>query len=142
MCGSSTTITLHITQTAKASSSAGIDSQRFRLAIRRPIVAQKASSSGLQSTSRCRRGRVGSMSSAPASAARAAACCSRIPSRSFLSATHIQIIVTITTPVISMKQLMRTPITSAAMPNMIGRLNPPRPPMTPTMPPTTPMLVG
>ena len=65
-----------------------------------------------------------------------------MPSRSLRSATHIQIMVTMITPVISMKQLLRTPITSAAMPNMIGSVNPPRPPMTPTMPPTTPMLVG
>ena len=62
--------------------------------MRRPVVAQKASSSGRQSTSTWRRGRVGSMSSAPASAARAAACCSRMPSRSLRSATHIQIMVT------------------------------------------------
>ena len=50
--------------------------------------------------------------------------------------------VTTITRVISMKQLLRTPITSAAMPNMIGSENPPRPPMTPTMPPTTPICVG
>ena len=65
-----------------------------------------------------------------------------MPSRSFRSATHIQIMVTTITRVISMKQLLRTPITSAAMPNMIGSVNPPRPPMTPTMPPTTPIWVG
>ena len=98
MCGSSTTTTLHTTQTAKASSSGGIDSQRLRLAMRLPVVIQKPSSSGLQSASTCRRRRVGSMSSAPASAARAAACCSRMPSRSLRSATHIQIMVTTITP--------------------------------------------
>ena len=142
MCGNSTTITLHTTQTANASSSAGIDTSRLRVAMRRPVAAQKASSSGRQSTSTWRRGRVRSMSPAPASASRVAACPARMPSRSFLSATHIQIMVTMITRVISMKQLLRTPMTSAATPNMIGSVNPPRPPMTPTMPPTTPIWVG
>ena len=55
--GSLTTITLHTTQTAKASSRAGMDSHRLRLAMRRPVCCQKLSSSGRQSISKCRRRR-------------------------------------------------------------------------------------
>ncbi|MCY1251758.1 hypothetical protein D9M72_655760 [compost metagenome] len=39
-----------------------------------------------------------------------------------------------------MKQLLRTPVRSASMPNKMGRMKPPRPPARPTTPETAPML--
>ena len=62
--------------------------------------------------------------------------------RSPRSAAQVQTITPATTANISMKVLLRTLVASAAMPNTIGNANPPSPPMTPTIPPTEPMLAG
>src|SRR5512139_669333 len=58
------------------------------------------------------------------------------------SVQYIQISETQTTPYISMKQVERMPVMSCRIPNMIGSRKPPRPPARPTIPETTPMLVG
>jgi len=79
--GSSTTITLHTTQTANASSNAGIDTSRLRVAMRRPFAAQNPSSSGLP-VDQDMAAAAGSIRSAPSNAARASACLARMPSRS------------------------------------------------------------
>lgn len=60
-------------------------------------------------------------------------------SRSWFSATQVQIMVTTTSRNISMKQLLRTPTASAATPNMMGMTKPFAPPIRPTVPPTTPI---
>ncbi|MCY1181093.1 hypothetical protein D9M73_215780 [compost metagenome] len=58
------------------------------------------------------------------------------------SLKYIQIRETQTTPYISMKQELRTPVRSTRAPKRIGRTKPPRPPASPTMPDTAPMRSG
>ena len=53
--GSSRTTTLHIIHTAKDNSNGGIEKNRLRKAIARPVFCQKASSSGRQSRNQRRR---------------------------------------------------------------------------------------
>src|SRR4051794_18835235 len=68
--------------------------------------------------------------------------CGPITSALRTSVQYIQMSDTHTTPYMSMKQLVRMPVRSSMMPNMIGSRNPPSPPAKPTIPEMTPMLCG
>ena len=144
--GSLATTTDQTIQTAKASSSAGIEIQRLRRAIARPFSSQKAWSSGFQSFSTwpdsaptcfsswigCISGNCGSFSSPGASASRSMRWMARCIQISEPPAIRNS----------SMKQLVQMPVRSLSTPKAIGSTKPPRPPIMPTRPPTEPTLSG
>src|SRR5262249_1273525 len=140
--GSFATTTDQTCQTAKDSSSAGIEIHRLRRAIARPVVFQNAGSSGRQSVNTA-------PASAPTSAAVSIAGISGgAGNRGSASAatprsiarmeTGIQNNAVPTSANSSMKQLVHKPVRSSSAPKAIGSTKPPRPPIMPTRPPTEP----
>jgi hypothetical protein len=129
IAGRLTTTTDHTIQTAKASSSAGIEIQRLRAAIRRPVRSQKLPSSGAHSASTapcgCSSGRKRRSETVVARSMRRMALC--IQAR-FTAAMRNS----------SMKQLVQSPVRSFIRPKAIGSTKPPSPPIMPTTPPTGP----
>ena len=139
--GSSTTTTLQTIHTAKDRNSGGMERIRLRNAMRRPCCCQNASSSGRQSVSQRRAARTPTRCSLTIWS-RSAGSRSSTAARSPFSASQVHTIMPATTAYISMNALLRTLVASTAMPNTIGSVNPPSPPMTPTSPPTEPMFAG
>ena len=140
--GSSTTITLQTIQTANDKNKAGMERIRLRKAIPRPVFCQKASSSGRQFLNQRPPAAPAATNRSLTIRSRRAGSRSRISSRSPLDAIQVQIITPARTAYISIKALLRTPVASTAIPNMIGSVNPPSPPITPTKPPTEPIFSG
>ncbi|CEG07061.1 hypothetical protein BN961_00442 [Afipia felis] len=144
--GSFATTTDQTCQIANDSSNDGIEIHRLRRAMARPFVSQNSRSSGRQSVSTTPAsapmcsglwissisGNCGSFRSAsparPRSICRTARC--------------IQSSETVTMRNSSMKQLVHSPVRSFSAPKAIGSTKPPRPPIMPTRPPTTPTLLG
>ena len=137
--GSSTTTTDHSIQTANDRNSGGIENTRLRMATALPPARQNSSSSGRQLLIQRPAVVTGRASSSLTSSSRSPGRRASTSSRSPRSASQVQIMTRASTPNISMKVVLRTPVASTAAPNMMGNEKPPRPPITPTRPPTVPM---
>ena len=130
-----------------------MDIQRLRFAILLPCSFQNCSSSGFQFSmgpglhslrtpasapfcsgpcTDCISGNSGSLSNSSDKALRSIA---RIEKCIHRSATR-------TIPNKRAKQLVQIPVRSSKTPNEIGKMNPPKPPIIPTKPPTEPMWSG
>ncbi len=139
--GSLATTTDHTCHTAKESRRAGIEIQRLRRAMRRPVLSQNAGSSGRQSLRVCPicgattgLGKP-NISGNGGSFARTSPAVPRSMCR-MLMCVHRSATATRTNN--AMKQLVHRPVRSKRTPNRIVRRKPPSPPIMPTRPPTEP----